>query len=283
MKNRTTICALIWTFNPDIKRFEKVLASIKNQVNKIVVVDNCSSNIEETENLCKKFNSILIKIGFNSGVHALNVGMKFILKKIKPEFILLLDQDSILYPNAIQTIISKIKKAGIEKIFGAVQIYMYSAQKEHKGKFIPIKYGIFSGSLIRAELVRKGLKAREEFFLDQADFDFYYNIRKLGFPTFLYGKKLMKHRLGRKIKLPLFQPKTLKEREGWKYQPPWRFYYIVRNSTVLLFERKMDMRYYLTQIIFYTISLIFMNEILKTLKALVFGLIHGLLKKLGPF
>ncbi|MEM2240565.1 MAG: glycosyltransferase [Candidatus Bathyarchaeia archaeon] len=275
------ICAIIWTFNPDIKQFTKVLESVCNQVNQVIVVDNRSDNISEVQSTCTAFKVVLIKIGFNSGVHALNVGMKYAVETFKPSFILLLDDDTIIYPNAILTVLSKVlEKNNLCKAIGIIQITSQHVPLNWRGKCIMFwSRGIFSGSLIRAELIKRGLKVREEFFLDQADYDFYNQIRRLGFITVMYGEKLIDHKIGMKVMLPSLRRPY--KRRIWIYEPPWRYYYVVRNSTVLLMEGGLDIKSYVEQLIAYMVPLFFMDGILGTLKVLVLGIAHGLLRKLG--
>lgn len=276
------ICAVIWTFNPDIKQFTKVLESVCNQVDQVIVVDNGSGNISEVQSSCTAFKKVvLIKVGFNSGVHALNVGMEHVVETFKSSFILLLDDDTIIYPNAILNVLSKVlKNDNLCKAIGIIQIIHNDVPVNWRGKFIMFwSRGIFSGSLVKAELIKRGVKAREEFFLDQADYDFYNQIRRLGFITVKYGEKLIDHRVGVKVLLPSLRRPY--KRRIWIYEPPWRFYYVVRNSTVLLMERGLDIKSYVEQLIAFIIPLLFADGITRTLKVLVLGLAHGLFRKLG--
>ncbi|MCC6055191.1 MAG: hypothetical protein LM583_00735 [Desulfurococcaceae archaeon] len=52
------------------------------------------------------------------------------------------------------------------------------------------------------------------------------------------------------------------------YEPPWRYYYIVRNFTRLLIEGKTDFVLYLRQIIDWGAKIIFVDGSNKFLKAL---------------
>lgn len=275
-----SVCAVVWTFNPNVDRFLRVLESIYDQVEQVIVVDNCSSNFQEIKNICNRFNNvILIEINFNSGVRALNIGMKYAIEKFHPSFILLLDDDTIVYPNAISKVLNRISSTKLSKVIGIVQMVSRDVAPRWKEKLITCRYGIFSGSLINAEVIRRGLKVREEFFLDQADFDFYNRTTKLGFLTVWYGEKLIDHELGVKISLPRLRKPY--ERRMWTYEPSWRYYLLVRNSTVLLLEGCLDVVFYLKQLILLTIPLLFVYGVTRTLKALVLGLTHGLFRKLG--
>jgi len=91
-------------------------------------------------------------------------------------------------------------------------------------------------------------------------------------------KRIINHELGVplsvSLRIPLFG--NIKA-----YEPAWRYYYIVRNSTVLLIERKIDIVFYLRQLLYYATPLIFCNGIMKFLKTFTLALIHALSKKLG--
>jgi len=106
-----------------------------------------------------------------------------------------------------------------------------------------VKYGVFSGTLIRADVAAK-VCCRDEFFMDQADFDMYSRIRELGYLTLGIKCKLIDHKLGTRRWVPML-------RRYVPYEPPWRYYYIVRNSTKLIFEHKMDIITYINQLLYW--------------------------------
>jgi len=114
---------------------------------------------------------------------------------------------------------------------------------------------------------------------DQADFDFFERIRARGFLTIAYsGEKMIEHRLGApspiRVKLPLIGVTGV-------YELAWRYYYIARNSTVLLMEGKLDVKFYLGQLIVFAIPLIFCEGLVKFFKTLTLAITHGLGRKLG--
>jgi len=281
MELRHHVVAVIWTFNPNIGRFARVLESIVQQVNRVIVVDNGSGNIDQIRETCKRFNNIiLIELGANLGVHALNIGMSYAVKKLNSEFILLLDDDTIVYPNAVSKILSKIENSGLYETIGVLCMSPEDVAPQQRGKLTTfLKGGQFSGCLVRAEIVKRGVRVRGEFFLDQADFDFYDRIRKLGFMTILYGEKLIDHRIGIRLSTGIKLPLIAKSIDV--YEPPWRYYYMVRNSTVLLIEGKLDIVSYIKLLSWFVIPILIVDGILKTFKALMLGIAHGLFRKLG--
>jgi GT2 family glycosyltransferase len=131
----------------------------------------------------------------------------------------------------------------------------------------------FSGTIIRANVLKdKGIKIREGFFLDQADFDFFYRLKRLGFLTCIYVDELLEHKLG----VPLLIGRKL-----LIYENSWRYYLIVRNSTILLLEGVIPPLFYFSQLIGFLYPLWLVEGFRKALKSLITGLAHGLFKKEG--
>jgi rhamnosyltransferase len=275
------VAAIIWTYNPNLPIFHKVLSSVIPQVDQIIIIDNASSNYSEIDKICKHYNSkiFIIRLKRNLGVEALNIAMSYAVKE-GFKFLLILDQDSILLDAYL---VCKMLKM-FEKLKNIPVGAIHVAFKELGGKvnYVDARsplapYEIFSGTMINAQCFCKGLRIRKEFFLDQADFDFFEEMRRKGFLTLLYGKKLMWHKLGEKIrcKLPFIEYIDI------TYENPNRYYYIVRNSTALLLEGKITFYRYFVQLISFFLALILRKRVLSALKALGLGLIHASLGQFG--
>jgi len=136
-----------------------------------------------------------------------------------------------------------------------------------------VRYGVFSGTLVRAD-VAVGVCCRDDFFLDQADHDMYSRIRELGYLTLGINCRLVDHRLGTKC-----WSKILHKLIG--YEPPWRYYYIVRNSTRLLIEGRMDPVFYIRQLIDWGVRILLADGPWRLIKPLGLGIIHAMLNELG--
>ncbi|MEM3334031.1 MAG: glycosyltransferase [Thermoplasmata archaeon] len=264
MKN-PSIIALIVTFNPD-ERLLLSIGNLKDVVSHIVIVDNNSSD----ENFIKSLNDqieralTILNLSENFGIaYALNHGIKYILERFSVDYILILDQDTILIEKNLGKLIHDV-----EKCWSNVGIISLGDRKiDKKNYFREAKYVITSGSLIKREVLTK-VRFRDEFFMDQVDFDFDFNVIKLGYSIISVTGHLIDHRLG--IKLGRIT-----------YEPPIRFYYIVRNSTVLLLERKLPLSLYLFQIINWSKALILYDGLLKYIRVLSIGFFDGLKKNLG--
>jgi len=277
---KAKVVGVIWTFMPDVERFASVLKAALMQVDRIVIVDNGSENVENVKSLCRASGHVeLIELGVNLGVEALNIGISYVVRKYDPEFILLLDDDTILYPNAIPKMLEAAQRSKLYKHIGALCLSSTEPKAPWRGKLISVPRYIFSGCLIRSHIFKKGLRIRRDFFLDQADHDFYAEIRRHGYMVVVYGEKLADHRLGMKLKLKRVRIPLLGA--SHIYEPPWRYYYIVRNSTILLLEGKIDILFYIRQLWAFLIPLLVVDGFTKTFRALITGLAHGLFKKLG--
>jgi rhamnosyltransferase len=270
------IVAIIVTYNPDQKRFTKVFHSVITQVDMVIIVDNNSRNKDFIKSLCiSKNNCEFIEIMFNSGIaHALKVGINYAMKH-NPRWLLLLDDDTILLESSIvkvMKILSDLPET-IKRYIGAVLLSFEEGSCNVK----ETRYGIFAGTLIKGEIAAE-VCCRDEFFLDSADHDMYSRIRELGYLTLTISCRLVDHKLGKMMWVPVIS--TILRRPIY-YEPSWRYYYIVRNSTRLLIESKIDFVLYLRQIIDWGIKIMFVEGFKKFLKALGLGLMHALLNKFG--
>lgn len=260
------IVALIVTFNPDERLFLS-LESVQSIANHVVIVDNDSSDKSFMDHLKSDFNKntiTILELQTNLGIGgALNYGVEYIKSNFSVDYVFTLDQDTVLVENNLGNIIKEANER-----FNRIGIIALGTDKTlEKTDYKEIRYVITSGNLVRVEIFNN-VKYREEFFMDQVDFDFDYEVRKCGYRIILVDGYLIDHRLGIKLKKRA-------------YEPPFRLYYIIRNSTVLLMERKIPFTIYAYQIIYWTRSSIFHDGIVRYSRTLILGIIDGLARKLG--
>jgi len=264
------VVAVIVTHNPSLERFRVVLGSAAKQTNHVVIIDNNSRNRDEVEDLCVGIgNCDFVEVGFNSGVaHALRIGVGY-ADKYRPEWLLFLDDDTVLMDGAVNKALNIV--GNLPRV-GAVLL----GSGDGDCRIYEARYGLFSGTLIRADVAVR-VCCRDDFFLDQADFDMYSRVRELGYLTLVIGCRLIDHRLGVRRWVPL-----ISNRHGFvDYEPPWRYYYIVRNSTRLLIEGRMDFAYYLKQLIDWGVKILLADGLPAFIKPLGLGLAHAILNELG--
>ncbi len=285
------IIAIIWTYNPNIELFKKVLFNTSINVDEVYIVDNGSSNYSEIKNIVRKhINTKLFGLSKNLGAEALNFGIKMALTK-NPQWILILDCDTVLERDAVKEVLDKFerlpidlkKKVSVISITDMISLPIIFRNWIHSNKaynkfilhYHPI---IFSGSIIKNSIDIINIRIDRSLFLDHADTDFFERIRRSGLITLLYTKKLMTHRLGIPVN------KTIKL--GWinfnRTTTPSRFYYLVRNSIYLLLRRRLNIICMICCFMSYLPILIIINP-RETLKLLLIGIMHGFLGRLGFF
>ena len=280
------VCALIWTYNPEIELLRKVVNAAMQNVDYVLIVDNGSQNRNEIDML-RTSKADIVHLPRNLGVEALNIGFK--LLKSKCEWILILDDDSVIQPGAVQEILNKYNNLP-EKVRGRVAVISISDLEsisltlKHKLKNLPrealiahFDAVIFSGAMIKSEVIEKyNLYIDKELFLDHADTDFFTRLRKFGCLTVLYTKPLLQHRLG----TPLSKPINLGFYVIKSTTKPHRLYYIARNATYLLLRGRITIVQWLLSIIRFSIPLL-LQEPKTSIRTTLLGIVHGIVGKRG--
>ena len=156
------VIAVIVTHDPELDRFRLVLDRVSGQVGRVIIVDNDSRGKGVLRGLCGGFgNCDFIEVGFNSGVaHALRVGVNY-ASKYKPDWLLFLDDDTILMNNAIKTALNLIALRPIKSRIGSINLGNENGPCSVKDT----RYVMFSGLLIRFNIASK-VCCRDDFFLD---------------------------------------------------------------------------------------------------------------------
>ena len=260
------VAALIVTFNPDERLFLS-LEAVQSVANQVVIVDNDSNDKSFINNLKSLFSEnalAILELSSNLGIAgALNYGVKYIKDNFNVDYILTLDQDTIIVYHDIGTVIKEANHR-----FDKIGIIALGTNKTlEKINYRKIRYVITSGNLVRVE-VFNNLKFREEFFMDQVDFDFDYEVRKRNYKIILADGYLIDHRLGEKL-------------GKFTYEQQFRMYYIIRNSSVLLMERKLPLTKYIVQILYLSIGSILHDGIINYSRTLITGVTDGFSGKLG--
>jgi rhamnosyltransferase len=189
-----TVVAVIVSRDPELDRFRLVLDRASKQVGRVVVVDNGSKTKDVLRDLCDGVgNCDFVEVGFNSGVaHALRVGVNY-ASKYEPDWLLFLDDDTVLMSNVVSRVLVFIDNLPAFVLDRVGAVLMGSVDGDCG--INEVRYGRFSGLLIRADVAAK-VCCRDDFFLDQADFDMYSRIRELGYLTLGVDCRLVDHRLG---------------------------------------------------------------------------------------
>ncbi|MHB1709459.1 MAG: glycosyltransferase [Thermoplasmataceae archaeon] len=260
------IAALIVTHNPDNRLFQSVYKLV-DLVDIIILIDNNSSQRDVIEKIkvtlpTDKFT--IINLTDNFGIaYALNAGVRHIQSLMLYDYAITLDQDTILLINNLKDIVERANK--FQPLVGAIELpeRVYNDRAE----FVKIESSFTSGKVVSME-VYKSIKYREDFFLDQIDLDFDFDLKKAGYTLVAYNIKSIDHKLG------VIGRNTI-------YEPGYRLYYIVRNSTTMLIEGKIEFKIYISQIRYWTVHLFKEKGLYPVFKPFTLGFLHGVYKKLG--
>lgn len=264
--NNINIVALIVSFNPD-QRLISAVKSLDGKLDNIVIIENNSTKkdvIKQLQNGLNNPNVVILELDSNRGIAgALNCGIEYIKRNFLADYILTLDQDTIIMVHDLKNLIFEANK-----LWNNVGLIAMGSKETHRRhSYRERKYAITSGNIVSIEIFRK-TSFREEFFMDQVDFDFDYNVRRLGYRIILAEGRLIDHRLGVKIgKL--------------SYEPSTRIYYIIRNSTVLFVEGKLPLYMYINQILSWFPSSVVRFGPFKLFRILVKALFDALNRNLG--
>ncbi len=269
----TKVTAVVVTYNPNVEGFKKAICNLSENCEKIIIVDNGSSNFTEFSNLA----TTKVRIKQNVGVaKALNEGCKVAFSQGNPDWVLTLDQDSELHKNAVKEALYAYSKLN-EKTRSKVGIIALGTTDGTGRNFETVEFEITSGNLVNASLLRDGsVRFRDQFFIDQIDFDFDIQVRKLGFVILKYQKKLIEHRAGTAFK----QGKVIVDIEN-----PQRLYYLARNSTALLFHG-LTVHSYFWQLEKWNLNyakVFGLKSVPKLIKIWALGVTHSVLNEFGQF
>ena len=226
------VISIIVSFNPNIERLKKVISPISINDSKIVIVDNHSENFPDLKSALGMVNVDYIELEQNVGISkALNIGIKYIKNHFNPEWILLLDQDTIVSDDYPFYLIQHIKK-GVKDFDKCYIIRGNSDLTKRKESIIKFRTEILSGNLVRSS-VFDYIQFREDFFMDFVDTDFFRKVAHLKFLCLKDLSIVIDHSLGVK--------KNILGKEI-NYENSNRFYYMIRNSTILFAEYPLDIK-----------------------------------------
>lgn len=246
--------AIIVLYNPDFFILNRLLVSVIDQVNHIIVVDNTpNSNLEIINvHLAAFLHKITYKsLTTNQGIAiAQNEGISF-AKENSFTHVLLLDQDSELPRGMVsglliaekQLLNKNIKVAAVgpsfidektNEIAPAINVKFMKVDRveiDSNKSEIQSDYIIASGSLIRIEVLDIVGLMDERLFIDWVDIEWGERCSKFGYGTYIIPSVQMKHSIGDDFVKFLGRNINI--------HSDFRNYYIVRNATYLMLSNKL--------------------------------------------
>jgi rhamnosyltransferase len=230
------ICAIIVTFHPKPEHLENLI-KVRRQVNRLVVVDNGS----RTEALgafraeSKATDIHLIENGENLGVAAaLNIGIRW-AESQGCKWVICFDQDSMVTDGMVDTLLL-LYNADIERdsIGTLAPIYIdrlsgneMPVERSRERQILTVST---SGSMLPTSVFTRCGYFREDFFIDQIDYEFCLRIIAAGYRVVQCNEARLVHSLGER-KSHAFGRKYLLTSTHHNAR---RRYYIIRNRVVLL-------------------------------------------------
>lgn len=293
------IVGVVVTFEPDIKCLEALLDALLSQVNKIVVVDNCSS--KSLGGYVNSRNVEYIRLNENCGIaYAQNAGIQW-AEAFGATHVLLMDQDSIPSPNMVSRLKSALienqgESAGAPLIAAAGPSYVDSRTNEKSffvieqnslpGRWFPenanwdsevvdVMFLISSGTLIPVDVVKALGGMREDYFIDHVDTEWSFRAKQQGYRIVGVPSAVMEHSLGDTVKTIWFFGKR-----QVSYHSPLRDYYMFRNTLLMLRDVSLPVvwrLHFIWRLVqFAGYFLIFTPSRWERLSKMCLGLYHGL-------
>ncbi|MBR2043793.1 MAG: glycosyltransferase family 2 protein [Clostridia bacterium] len=281
------ICAGIVLYEPNLERLKENIGAVYNQVEKLYLVDNFSSNINAVCDLIsEQSKAVIIKNGENCGIaRALNQLCNAALKD-GYEWMLTLDQDSVADTSMIADMLPVTKDQSVALIAPFVND---DYENEEGAKDLTDTEEITrcntSGSLTRLSVFKEIGGFDERMFIDCVDFDYCTRLLKNGYRVVRVNSAVIHHRLGQASPVRFFVPfgklfgiKKLQKPFYTYNHSPLRTYYYARNILYYMYKHKdfinmkQEKRTYLR---WFVLKVFFEKQGFKKLCAIIKGTVHS--------
>jgi rhamnosyltransferase len=227
------VIAVISTFRPDEQLIKRVI-SVAKQVTHVVIVDDgaCEENVSSLRQWFGATPSLsLIHNEVNLGLAtSLNIGVNRAVA-LGAEWILTLDDDTLVMPMMVERLFQLLTTAEFGGPVGVIALSRADSVTD-RGVLWKSKRGIITSGSLFSVATFKGIRGfREDFFIDMVDYDFCLQIRKQGLKIILVNEEGFYHAVG----VPTTHQVMGQQIVAYNHAP-FRRYYIVRNSSVLIWE-----------------------------------------------
>lgn len=247
-RGSTRVASVTVAFNPSPWRLAQQVAALRNQVDDIVIVDNCSA-YPLADMAQSPGGLVVLSLPENGGVaKGFNVGIDEAYRR-GAKFVLLLDHDSIPAAGMVDALLEPYKtREGFEAGEIAGSGPRVTDNRDHKEypfiqlgwlsnshlrcvsrRFVPCDFLISSGALIAMEMFDRVGRFDESLFIDSVDFEWCCRARSYGFILVGACAARMDHQLGD------YRRRVTQKLSLVVHSPP-RIYYMTRNR-LLLYRR----------------------------------------------
>lgn len=267
-------------FNPSIERLQDNVSSILKQVDKLLLVDNCSENILEVIKLYGNVDKIDIVLNnANVGIaKALNEIAEYAFNN-NASWVLSLDQDSVAPANILSCYEENINMKNVGMICCRIcDRNLNNDCQTSSTAVVPVSNCITSGCFIKLEAWDRVGKYYEPLFIDQVDFDMCYSLIESGYTILCDERVILLHEVGKSTEIRLFgRPDVVTN------HPPIRYYYIFRNYLAVA-RRHGHWGHFLMKLVRrFIIVNKYEDEKRKKNKMIFWGIVDGIRGNLGGF
>lgn len=286
---KNSIAAVIVSYNGK-ETVGNVIRTISPQVDRVIVVDNASSDntleaLEQIKTLEPKLN--IIQNSRNLGIaNALNKGIVS-ARELGHNWVITLDDDSKVKEDMVAQLLEAYERLSeSDKMSTAILAPNYTNLKGlvHKNtEAFFVLTTICSGQLVKMDTFAKVGFFKEDLFIDCVDHEFCLRIKKAGLKTLLVPSAILYQRLGN----PSLR-RFLWKKVAVANHPPYRYYYTYRNSVYLYKEYFFaipgwGMRSLFYDAVLFSKMIFFEKNKISRLKMMAQGLYDGIQGKYGKY
>jgi rhamnosyltransferase len=286
------VLAAVVTFNPDADLANN-LAALRRQVERLLVIDNASSNIAEIERAAQASGAGVLRNADNLGVAAAVNQAAQAARDGGFEWLAMFDQDSLVPDGAVTSLLA-VFDAHPQRARIAVMAMSHrdratgepylrgSDVLEEAPDWRSVRATITSGSLVRREVLDRVGPFDEALFIDGVDHDFCLRCRRAGYLVIEGREQVMDHSMGAVTLHRLFGRAI-----ACTNHSPARRYYITRNSLELttryaMFDGLWSLRNAIHLIDSSLAALILEEQRAEKARAMAEGAWHFITRRFGP-
>lgn len=228
------VYAGIVTYNPDFQRLAENIAAVIVQVDKVLVFDNASTDVNSVEHCVCESKSTerieLLRNGENGGMAVALNALCEAARSQGADYMLLLDQDSVVQNNMVNELLAYASKdVGIvcPRIVDRNDAVLEKPAQDVE----ELTVAITSGSLVNLEAWEAVGGYDENLFVDWVDHEFCDNLVLHGYRIVAVNKAVLLHEIGKKEYIGY----------GWTFEPGKGFFKIPQYSNERPYFRRYDM------------------------------------------
>lgn len=227
----------IVTFNPDLNRLFENYNAISQQVDKVIFVDNNSSNIKDILRFCEEKDITIFSYKENKGIAcALKEIMEYAIRG-GYDWVVTLDQDSV----AKGGIIKEYQQYIADPLIGALTCNVtdrnYIDKKQYSARIEEVGTCLTSGCFMRVSAYKDTAGYDVRMFIDCVDFDICYSLRAAGYKIVRIPYDGLIHEIGNGRNIRFLGRNTMVFNH-----PAWRRYYANRNMIYIAKKHPRQLR-----------------------------------------